>query len=827
MPSPMADLPVGDRVRHARARRVRGCRPHRPGPARRAAALRPHRAGPPPHPGRRPRRAGGRARAGRPHPARSARRRPQPRRSRAARTGSPSSTSSCRSPAATPRARGRAARRPRPAAAPPPARRRPARRLPGAARAAWRRSRCAATSPAASTPCCACATATPSGTSSSTTRRTGSGPIGPDGPEPLLAGALHPGPARRGDDRRALPAAGAAVLRRAAPVPAMAAGVATTRSDTSAGVLYLFLRGMCGPDGPAVDGVPCGVFSWRPPARARDGAVGPARPGRVVTTARALVSTDTCSTTRTTHGSARAAPPGCWRRSTRRACSSPPTCTSPRGSRGSAARPRDDVRARAGAGRARGPARVGVRRPGRGAGHGARRGRRARRRLRPAVARTGRPGLQRAPRARSSPTGRTRPDGRPLRLVDGLLYLERYWRQEELVRTELAARADAAARRPVDLERLRAALDRLFGAVGDPREHRQRLAAAVAALRPVTVLAGGPGTGKTTTVAKILALLRDRPGAPPRIALAAPTGKAAARLQEAVREAGVDDLPTASTLHRLLGWQPGRSRFRHDRYDRLPYDVIVVDETSMVSLTMMARLLDAVRPDARLVLVGDPDQLASVEAGAVLGDLARASGRPEPHLDAALARAGPAGGVVNGVVTLRPRLALPRSGRRVRPGGADRRRGRGGGAAARRHGRPGVRRDRLRGRPGRGARRRRRRRARRSPPRRGATDVPAALAALERHRVLCGHRRGPLRRGAVEPRDRAVAGRGAARPDRARRVVPRPPGARHGQRLRHRPLQRRHRRRRRHRGRPAGGLPRTRRCRSRPPGWRTSRPCTP
>jgi len=348
------------------------------------------------------------------------------------------------------------------------------------------------------------------------------------------------------------------------------------------------------------------------------------------------------------------------------------------------------------------------------------------------------------------------PDGRPLRLVDGLLYLERYWQQEELVRAELAVRAEAPPA-AVDLPRLAAGLDRLFGpgldsavdgstaddAARDRRADRQRLAAAVAALRPVTVLAGGPGTGKTTTVAKILGLLRDRPGPPPRIALAAPTGKAAARLQEAVREAGVDDVPTASTLHRLLGWQPGRSRFRHHRFDRLPFDVVVVDETSMVSLTMMARLLDAVRPDARLVLVGDPDQLASVEAGAVLGDLARAPGRPEPHLDSALAELGLPGGVVNGVVTLdhvwRFRGAVAAFARAVQAGDADTALAllRGGtddlefveteSAAAP----DAVRADVVDAGVALATAARR-------------ADAAGALAALERHRVLCGHRRGPF-----------------------------------------------------------------------------------
>ncbi len=149
------------------------------------------------------------------------------------------------------------------------------------------------------------------------------------------------------------------------------------------------------------------------------------------------------------------------------------------------------------------------------------------------------------------------------------------------------------------------------------------------------MVTGGPGTGKTTTIARLLALLvgqAELGGAPrPRIALAAPTGKAAARLAEAVT-AEVENLAAedrarlaglrSTTLHRLLGSRPDTSvRFKHNRGNRLPHDVIVVDETSMVSLTMMARLLEAVRPDTRLILVGDPDQLASVEAGAVLADL--------------------------------------------------------------------------------------------------------------------------------------------------------------------------------------------------------------
>ncbi|MCG5431944.1 exodeoxyribonuclease V subunit alpha [Mycobacterium sp. MYCO198283] len=206
-----------------------------------------------------------------------------------------------------------------------------------------------------------------------------------------------------------------------------------------------------------------------------------------------------------------------------------------------------------------------------------------------------------------------------------LLYLDRYWREEEQVRDDVLTLLAT----PLHVEA--PGLRRLFP---DGREE-QRRAAEVALTQSLTVLTGGPGTGKTTTVARLLALLAEEAecaGRPPlRIALAAPTGKAAARLLEAVRlEVAVLDsqdrqrLPalSASTLHRLLGRRADNSsRFRHHRGNRLPHDVIVVDETSMVSLTLMARLLEAVRPDSRLLLVGDPDQLASVEAGAVLADL--------------------------------------------------------------------------------------------------------------------------------------------------------------------------------------------------------------
>ena len=228
-----------------------------------------------------------------------------------------------------------------------------------------------------------------------------------------------------------------------------------------------------------------------------------------------------------------------------------------------------------------------------------------------------------------------------LRWDEGTLYLDRYWRQESQVVDDLAARSAAPAP-PVDEAVLAKALQTYFP---DDRHADQRAAAETACRHWTSVVTGGPGTGKTTTVARLIGVLMALQARGPelRIALAAPTGKAAARMAQAVREAtkhpgfpGADASPgdpahqrraaieglDALTLHRLLGSRPdNRTRFRHHRGNRLPHDVVVVDETSMVSLTMMARLLEAVRPEARLILVGDADQLASVDAGAVLKDL--------------------------------------------------------------------------------------------------------------------------------------------------------------------------------------------------------------
>ena len=262
----------------------------------------------------------------------------------------------------------------------------------------------------------------------------------------------------------------------------------------------------------------------------------------------------------------------------------------------------------------------------------------------------------------SSSTSSTAQNGSwPLRLLGTRLALDRYWRHERAIVADLHRRADHAVT-DLDEALLAAGLDRLFPGPG-PDE--QRVAAETAVRRSFSVIAGGPGTGKTTTVAAVLALLHEQAaahGRPLRVALAAPTGKAAARLTEAVHrgaarlevEPWVRDavLATdASTIHRLLGRRPGsNSRFRHDRSNQLPHQVVIIDETSMVSLSLMARLVEAVRPSARLVLVGDPEQLVSVEAGAVLGDIVGDAAQPGFHAGSAPAAAR---GIATGITVLR------------------------------------------------------------------------------------------------------------------------------------------------------------------------------
>jgi exodeoxyribonuclease V alpha subunit len=223
---------------------------------------------------------------------------------------------------------------------------------------------------------------------------------------------------------------------------------------------------------------------------------------------------------------------------------------------------------------------------------------------------------------------------RPLVLSGKRLYLRRYWAYERRIDNALRQRLAVQEETPADLaERLGG----LFGAAkaAGPVDW-QKLACALATRGAFSIITGGPGTGKTTTVVRLLALLQApavEAGKPLRIRLAAPTGKAAARLTESislqVRSLSVDDsvrekIPSdVTTVHRLLGSRPGTRHFRHHAGNRLPLDVLVVDEASMIDLEMMANLLDALPVHARLVLLGDKDQLASVEAGAVLGDLCR------------------------------------------------------------------------------------------------------------------------------------------------------------------------------------------------------------
>lgn len=219
---------------------------------------------------------------------------------------------------------------------------------------------------------------------------------------------------------------------------------------------------------------------------------------------------------------------------------------------------------------------------------------------------------------------------RPLILDDaGRVYLQRYWRYESDLAAAIRSRLVDAAH---DKKLLAAGLKRLFPRA--PKGDRQRAAAETAVRKCFTVITGGPGTGKTFTAARVLALLAEQfsaQGKTPRMALAAPTGKAAARLQESIVKA-LGQMPEteplrrtppgeASTLHRLLGSVPDSPQFRHDRERPLAVDVVIVDEASMVDLALMAKLFAALPPGARVILLGDKDQLASVEAGNVLGDI--------------------------------------------------------------------------------------------------------------------------------------------------------------------------------------------------------------
>jgi exodeoxyribonuclease V alpha subunit len=213
----------------------------------------------------------------------------------------------------------------------------------------------------------------------------------------------------------------------------------------------------------------------------------------------------------------------------------------------------------------------------------------------------------------------------PLILDDERLYLHRYFDYECRLAASLAARRNGLDARalPANVVTL---LDRLF-AISTPQPDWQKIAAITALLGRLTIISGGPGTGKTTTVVNLLAcLLEADPDC--RIALAAPTGKAAARMTEVMQQraghlpdALRSRLPSASsTIHRLLGGLP-HGVFRHHAGNELPIDVLVVDEASMLDLALAVHLIEAVPADARIILLGDKDQLAAVESGAVFSEL--------------------------------------------------------------------------------------------------------------------------------------------------------------------------------------------------------------
>ena len=237
-------------------------------------------------------------------------------------------------------------------------------------------------------------------------------------------------------------------------------------------------------------------------------------------------------------------------------------------------------------------------------------------------------------------------DHHPLVLHGTLLYTQRQWVDECTVAADLRRRASASTTAP--LPATITLLEQLLPVVEDGRPNRQHDAGLIALRSHLAVIVGGPGTGKTHTIARLLAVFLHRAqadGTGLRIALAAPTGKAAARMGEAIASAaagftGSGTVPLdpqiiaqlaalrPTTVHRLLGVRGQRTRFVNNSDHPLDHDIVIVDEASMVALPMMARLVEALRPDATLILVGDPDQLESIEVGSVLADVVTADHSP-------------------------------------------------------------------------------------------------------------------------------------------------------------------------------------------------------
>lgn len=210
-------------------------------------------------------------------------------------------------------------------------------------------------------------------------------------------------------------------------------------------------------------------------------------------------------------------------------------------------------------------------------------------------------------------------DNTPLILSEDRLYLARFYHYEREVAEAISQRN--SARKVLDPDALSARLDHYFGVETD---NRQKLAALMALTRNLAIITGGPGTGKTSTVVKFLnLLLEENPSL--NFHLAAPTGKAANRLGTSMGEISFPSIPEVKTLHRLLGIQRDGFSFRHGPDNPIDTDVLIIDEASMIDLPMMHRLLKALKPDTRLILLGDPNQLPSVDTGNVLADLCAGS----------------------------------------------------------------------------------------------------------------------------------------------------------------------------------------------------------
>jgi len=225
---------------------------------------------------------------------------------------------------------------------------------------------------------------------------------------------------------------------------------------------------------------------------------------------------------------------------------------------------------------------------------------------------------------------------RPLILdQQGRLYLQRYWRYEQCLAQAIYDKSQPESLDfKIDMDLLKKGVKQLFPTTLQAEPDWQRVATINAVLKRFCIISGGPGTGKTTTVIKLLVLLVQQTANPLRIILGAPTGKAAARLQESIRNAKtslavnqniLDQIPEeAVTLHRLLGIAPGFVSQR--RKKQLAADVVIIDEASMIDLSLMVKLLESLPAHCRLILLGDKDQLSSVSAGSVLSDLCQQTG---------------------------------------------------------------------------------------------------------------------------------------------------------------------------------------------------------